>query len=126
MARLRGREAAAPKRSPHSAATAVDRRRGTAFGEPKAAVRRAAAGYKLTAQEPAIVGADKVPMAGQRQGASTSASARARHKHLGPEGHPVKAAERMGTVFMWVAASRDTANMILIRHLNGYVSAYAN
>ena len=78
-------------------------------------------------QQPAAVRRRQVPLAGQRQGHHRL---RRRSKGTGinieaPEGAAVRAAEN-GTVIYVGSGVEGYGNLVLIRHANGYVSAYAH
>jgi len=81
---------------------------------------------KMPLQEPAMSGADKFrwPVSGKvivdfanSKGTGINIAA--------PEGTPIKAAEN-GTVIYVGSGVEGYGNLVLIRHANGYVSAYAN
>jgi murein DD-endopeptidase MepM/ murein hydrolase activator NlpD len=86
----------------------------------------AAAAPKMPLAEPAVSGADKFrwPLTGKvivnfasSKGTGINIAA--------PEGTPVRAAEN-GTVIYVGSGVEGYGNLVLIRHANGYVSAYAN
>ena len=81
---------------------------------------------KMPLQEPAMSGADKFrwPLSGKVI-VDFAASKGTGINIAAPEGTPVKAAEN-GTVIYVGSGVEGYGNLILIRHANGYVSAYAN
>jgi len=81
---------------------------------------------KMPLQEPAMSGADKFrwPVSGKVI-VDFAASKGTGINIAAPEGTPVKAAEN-GTVIYVGSGVEGYGNLILIRHANGYVSAYAN
>ncbi|HVW91358.1 MAG TPA: peptidoglycan DD-metalloendopeptidase family protein [Devosia sp.] len=85
-----------------------------------------AAAPKMPLQEPAMSGADKFrwPVTGKVI-TNFTASHETGINIAAPEGTPVKAAEN-GTVIYVGSGVEGYGNLVLIRHANGYVSAYAN
>jgi murein DD-endopeptidase MepM/ murein hydrolase activator NlpD len=90
------------------------------------ALAPAAAPAKMPLAEPAMSGADKFrwPVTGKVI-VNFAASHDTGINIAAPEGTPVKAAEN-GTVIYVGSGVEGYGNLILIRHSNGYVSAYAN
>ncbi|MDR3472692.1 MAG: M23 family metallopeptidase [Devosia sp.] len=81
---------------------------------------------KLPLQEPAMSGADKFRWPVSGKVVVDFASSKGTGINIAaPEGTPVKAAEN-GTVIYVGSGVEGYGNLILIRHANGYVSAYAN
>lgn len=81
---------------------------------------------KMPLQEPAVSGAEKFrwPVSGKVI-VNFAASHGTGINIAAPEGTPVKAAEN-GTVIYVGSGVEGYGNLVLIRHANGYVSAYAN
>jgi murein DD-endopeptidase MepM/ murein hydrolase activator NlpD len=77
-------------------------------------------------QEPAMSGADKFRWPVSGKVITTFAASKATGINIAaPEGAPVRAAEN-GTVIYVGSGVEGYGNLVLIRHANGYVSAYAH
>jgi murein DD-endopeptidase MepM/ murein hydrolase activator NlpD len=101
----------------------------TPSSQPAAAVQTASVAQpapKMPLQEPAMSGAEKFrwPVSGKVI-VDFAASKGTGINIAAPEGTPVKAAEN-GTVIYVGSGVEGYGNLILLRHANGYVSAYAN